>query len=104
MRPGAYVMVHLVPVCGIIAGIGRAGRPAKHRTKMSTKDQQLSEAGTTGQTTGTKGDGTVAAKYDQNNCPQGWDYVNYKDQPGGGFRCPNCGAVEDGSDVDGHSC
>jgi len=48
--------------------------------------------------------GPVSTKYTPDNPPTGWSYVNYRDQPGGGFRCPNCNVVEDGTDVDGHSC
>ena len=47
---------------------------------------------------------TIAGKYDQNNVPRGWTYVNYKNQEGGGFTCNNCSVTEDGSDVDGHRC
>ncbi|WP_157533485.1 hypothetical protein [Microbulbifer variabilis] len=46
----------------------------------------------------------VEAKYTPDNPPTGWSYINYKNQPGGGFQCPNCNRVEDGADVDGHSC
>jgi hypothetical protein len=71
---------------------------------MPTEEQVLTEAGTTKEPEGTTEDPTPAAKYDQNNPPSGWDYVNYKNQPGGGFRCPGCGTVFDGADVDGHNC
>ncbi|GAB2897941.1 hypothetical protein ACCI51_07615 [Microbulbifer echini] len=45
-----------------------------------------------------------SGKYSPENPPKGWTYVNYKNVEGGGFRCPNCNAVEDGADVDGHGC
>ncbi|WP_444931054.1 hypothetical protein ACJJIF_04515 [Microbulbifer sp. SSSA002] len=48
--------------------------------------------------------GPVSGKYSPDNPPKGWTYVNYKNIPGGGFQCPNCNAVEDGADVDGHNC
>lgn len=69
------------------------------------KEKTLTESSKT-ELTSTSGTAPaqISAKYDPQNPPQGWDYVNYKHQPGGGFRCPNCGAVEDGNDVDGHNC
>jgi hypothetical protein len=33
-----------------------------------------------------------------------WTYVNYANNPGGGWRHSECGIVEDGTDVNGHTC
>jgi hypothetical protein len=33
-----------------------------------------------------------------------WTYVNYANIPGGGWRHSECGIVEDGADVNGHTC
>jgi hypothetical protein len=72
--------------------------------QMPTEENNLTEAGTTKVPVAPTDDPTPVAKYDQNNPPTGWSYVNYKNQPGGGFSCPGCGGVLDGADVDGHRC
>jgi len=96
------IVVYIKSVALTIDSLNNLNQLALKEYKMTEQTQSSHKSAPT--VPATPSGPTVPSKYDKDNVPEGWTYVNYKNQPGGGFTCGNCSVTEDGSDVNGHNC